>query len=88
MDTVGFCDCCFIILVFTRYYPPTQGTQLCKLYLQLGGQVLCFLLLAGYEVFLFLDKPLGCLDSLFEIFQLLLQKFKSSGARRGISLGI
>jgi hypothetical protein len=36
-DAVSFCDCCFVVLVFTRYYLPTQGTQLCKLYLQLGG---------------------------------------------------
>jgi hypothetical protein len=55
---VGFCDCCFIVLVFTQFYLPTQGTQLYKLYLHLGGQVLCFLLWAGYEVFLVLDKPL------------------------------
>jgi hypothetical protein len=43
-DTVGFYDCCFVVLVFTQYCLPTQGTQLCKLCLQLGGQVLCFLL--------------------------------------------
>jgi hypothetical protein len=67
-DTVGFCDCCFVILIFTRYYLLTQDTQLYKLYLQLGGQVLCFLLLPGHKVFLVLDKPLGCSDSLFEIF--------------------
>jgi hypothetical protein len=41
---VGFCDCYFIVLVFTQYYLLTQGTQLYKLCLQLGGQVLCFLL--------------------------------------------
>jgi hypothetical protein len=43
-DMVGFCDCYFVILIFTRYYLPTQDTQLYKLYLQVGGQVLCFLL--------------------------------------------
>jgi hypothetical protein len=88
MDTVGFYDCCFIVLVFTQHYLPTQGTQLCMLCLQLGGQVLCFLLGAGYEIFLVLNKLLGCSDSLFKVFQLPLQKFESLGARRGISLGI
>jgi hypothetical protein len=44
--------------------------------------------LSGYEVFLVLDKPLGCSDSLLEFFQLPLQKFESLGAHRGISLGI
>jgi hypothetical protein len=44
MDTVSICDCYFVVLVFTQYYLPTQGTQPYKLYLQLGGQVLGFLL--------------------------------------------
>jgi hypothetical protein len=82
------CDCCFIILVFTQHYMPTQGAQLYKLCLQLGGQVLCFLLGAGHEIFLILNKPLSCSDSLFKVFQLPLRKFKSLGARRCISLGI
>jgi hypothetical protein len=88
MDTVGFYDCCFIVLVFTQHYLLTQGAQLYKLYLQLGGQVLCFLLGAGYEIFLVLNKPLSCSNSLFKAFQLPRQKFKSLGAHRGISLSI
>jgi hypothetical protein len=67
---------------------PTQGAQLYKLCLQLGGQVLCFLLGAGYEIFFILNKPLSCSDSLFKVFQLPLQKLKSLGAHRDISLGI
>jgi hypothetical protein len=85
---VGFYDCCFVILVFTQHYLLTQGAQLCKLCLQLDSQGLCFLLGAGYEIFLILNKPLSCSDSLFKVFQLPLQKFKSLGARRGISLSI
>jgi hypothetical protein len=85
---IGFCDCCFVVLVFTQHYLPTQGAQLYKLYPLLGGQVLCFLLGAGYEIVLVLNKPLSCSDSLFKVFQLPLQKFKSLGACRGISLGI
>jgi hypothetical protein len=54
----------------------------------MGGQVLYFLLGAGYEIFLILNKSLSCSDSLFKVFQLPLQKFKSLGACRGISLGI
>jgi hypothetical protein len=46
------------------------------------------ILSADNKVFLILDKPLGCSDSFFEIFQLPLQKIKSLGACRGISLGI
>jgi hypothetical protein len=65
---VDFFDCCFIILVFTQHYLPTQGAQLCKLYLQLGGQLLCILLGASYEIFLILNKPLSCSDSLFKVF--------------------
>jgi hypothetical protein len=85
---VGFYDCCFVVLVFTQHYLLTQGAQLCKLYLQLVGQVLYFLLGAGYEIFLILNKSLSCSDSLFKVFQLPLQKLKSLGACRGISLGI
>jgi hypothetical protein len=88
MDTVSFYDCCFVVLVFTQHYLPIQGTQLCRLCLLLGGQVLCFLHGAGYGIFLVLNKPLCCSDSLFKVFQLPLQKFKSLGACRGISLGI
>jgi hypothetical protein len=35
---VGFYDCCFVVLIFTRYYLPTQDTQLCKLCLQLSAR--------------------------------------------------
>jgi hypothetical protein len=78
----GSYDCCFIILVFTQHYLLTQGAQLYKLCLQLGGQVLYFLLGVGYEIFLVLNKPLSCSDSIFKVFQLPLQKFKSLGCSR------
>jgi hypothetical protein len=40
---------------------------ICKFYLQLGGQVFCFLFGAGNKVLLFLDALLGCPDLSLEV---------------------
>ena len=66
MDGVCSCYDCFVILVITCYYLPTQGAYLCKLCLYLLSYFLGFLLGVCNGSFLDLDEFLGGADLFFE----------------------
>ena len=84
-DSVCSCYNCFVILVITCYYLPTQGAYLCKLCLYLLGYFLGFLFGVCNGSFLGLDEFLGGADLFFELRQFFLQEVESiyAGAELG-----
>ena len=72
----GVCSCydCFVILVITCYYLPTQGAYLCKLCLYLLGYFLGFLPGICNRSFLGLDEFLGGANLFFEFCQFLFSR--------------